>query len=65
MSSGSGIIIREDGYIVTNNHVVEGAAKVTVTTIGGDQFDAKIIGTDARTDLAVLKVEHDQAATLR
>lgn len=61
MSSGSGIIIREDGYIVTNNHVVEGAAKVTVTTIGGDQFDAKIIGTDARTDLAVLKVEHDQA----
>lgn len=61
MSSGSGIIIREDGYIVTNNHVVEGAAKVAVTTIGGDQFDASIVGTDERTDLAVLKVEPDQA----
>jgi serine protease Do len=61
MSSGSGIIIRQDGYIVTNNHVVEGAGKVTVNTIGGDQFDAKIIGTDARTDLAVLKIENDQA----
>ena len=60
MSSGSGIIIRQDGYIVTNNHVIEGAAKVTVTTIGGDQFDAKIIGTDSRTDIAVLKVENDQ-----
>lgn len=61
MSSGSGIIIRSDGYIVTNNHVVEGAAKVTVTTIGGDQFEAKIIGTDSRTDIAVLKVENEQA----
>lgn len=61
MSSGSGIIIRSDGYIVTNNHVVEGAAKVTVTTIGGDQFDAEIVGTDSRTDIAVLKVKNDQA----
>ncbi len=61
MSSGSGIIIRQDGYVVTNNHVVEGAAKVMVTTIGGDNFEAKIIGADSRTDLAVLKIENDQA----
>lgn len=60
-SSGSGIILREDGYIVTNNHVVEGAAKVTVNTIAGQSFEAKIIGTDARTDLAVLKVESKTA----
>ena len=61
MSSGSGIIIRQDGYVVTNNHVVEGAAKVMVTTIGGDNFEAEIVGADARTDLAVLKIENDQA----
>lgn len=61
LSSGSGIILREDGYIVTNNHVVEGASKVTVNTIAGQSFDAKIVGTDARTDLAVLKVESNTA----
>lgn len=59
MSSGSGIIIRGDGYIVTNNHVVEGASGIKVTTIAGQTFDAKLIGTDATTDLAVLKVESD------
>ena len=61
LSSGSGIILRQDGYIVTNNHVVEGASKVTVNTIAGQSFDANIIGTDARTDLAVLKVKSDTA----
>ncbi len=59
MSSGSGIIIRNDGYIVTNNHVIEGASTITVTTIAGQTFDAKLIGADSRTDLAVLKVEPD------
>jgi len=59
MSSGSGIIIRSDGYIVTNNHVIEGASSITVTTIAGQTFDAKVVGADARTDLAVLKVESD------
>lgn len=61
MSSGSGIIVRGDGYVVTNNHVIEGSKKISVTTIGGDQFDAKVVGSDARTDLAVLKIDHDQA----
>lgn len=57
MSSGSGIVITEDGYIATNNHVIEGAGKITVTTLAGQAFEAKVIGSDSRTDLAVLKVE--------
>ncbi|MGN1059930.1 MAG: S1C family serine protease, partial [Clostridia bacterium] len=59
MSSGSGIILRQDGYIVTNNHVIDGASEITVTTIAGQSFPAKVIGKDARTDLGVLKVEND------
>jgi len=54
--AGSGIIISPDGYIVTNNHVVEGAQKVTVTLSDGSAFEATIIGTDAQTDLAVVKI---------
>jgi len=54
--AGSGIIISPDGYIVTNNHVVEGASKVTVTLSDGHTFDATIVGTDAQTDLAVVKI---------
>ncbi len=61
LSSGSGIILRHDGYIVTNNHVVDGAAEVTVITIAGQSLPAKIVGADAQTDLAVLKVEADTA----
>ncbi len=57
MSSGSGIVITEDGYIATNNHVIEGASKITVTTLAGQAFEATVIGGDSRTDLAVLKVE--------
>lgn len=60
VSSGSGIILTADGYIVTNNHVVEGANELQVTTIGGQDFTAKLIGTDSQTDLAVIKVESDQ-----
>lgn len=59
MSTGSGIIIKSDGYIVTNNHVIEGAANITVTTIAGQVFEAKVVGADSRTDIAVLKVETD------
>jgi serine protease Do len=55
--AGSGIIISPDGYIVTNNHVVDGATKVTVTVSDGDTFEASIVGTDEQTDLAVLKIE--------
>jgi len=55
--AGSGIIISPDGYIVTNNHVVEGATKVTVTLSDGSTFAATIVGSDANTDLAVVKID--------
>jgi Do/DeqQ family serine protease len=54
--SGSGVIITDDGYIVTNNHVVEDADKVEVTLNDNQTYDAKIIGTDPSTDLALLKI---------
>ncbi|MCA3578173.1 MAG: trypsin-like peptidase domain-containing protein, partial [Bradyrhizobium sp.] len=54
---GSGFFISADGYAVTNNHVVDGADKVEVTTDDGKTFSAKVIGTDPRTDLALIKVE--------
>jgi S1-C subfamily serine protease len=55
--AGTGIIISPDGYIVTNNHVVEGAETVTVTLSDGSSFAATIVGTDAQTDLAVVKID--------
>lgn len=61
MSSGSGIIIRHDGYVVTNNHVIDGASEITVTTIAGQNFAAKVVGRDSRTDIAVLKADNDTA----
>lgn len=57
MGQGSGFFISPDGYAVTNNHVVEGADKVEVTTGDGTTYTAKVIGTDKRTDLALIKVE--------
>ncbi|RXH05186.1 Do family serine endopeptidase [Bradyrhizobium vignae] len=54
---GSGFFISADGYAVTNNHVVDGADKVEVTTDDGKTYTAKVIGTDQRTDLALIKVE--------
>jgi len=57
MGQGSGFFISSDGYAVTNNHVVEGADKVEVTTDAGKTYTAKVIGTDLRTDLALIKVE--------
>src|ERR1700688_3803444 len=54
---GSGFFISADGFAVTNNHVVDGADKVEVTTDDGKIYKAKVIGTDARTDLALIKVE--------
>jgi len=59
VAQGSGFFISEDGYVVTNNHVVEGGAVFTVVTDSGTELDAKLIGTDPRTDLAVLKVDPD------
>ena len=57
MGQGSGFFISADGYAVTNNHVVDGATKVEVTTDDGKTYSAKVIGTDARTDLALIKVD--------
>lgn len=54
---GSGFFISADGYAVTNNHVVDGADKVEVTTDEGKTYTAKVIGTDPRTDVALIKVE--------
>ncbi len=56
-SAGSGVIIDQQGYIVTNNHVVEGASKITVTLSDKREFPGKIIGTDPKSDLAVIKIE--------
>jgi serine protease Do len=57
MGQGSGFFISPDGYAVTNNHVVDGADKVEVTTETGKTYTAKVIGTDPRTDVALIKVE--------
>lgn len=63
-AGGSGVIISEDGYIVTNNHVVDGASKLKVKLNDGRSFDAKLIGKDSATDLALLKVEGKELPTL-
>lgn len=55
-SAGSGVILDSNGYIVTNNHVVDGATQITVTLSDRREFSAKIIGTDPKTDLAVVKI---------
>ncbi|MBE0581810.1 Do family serine endopeptidase [Devosia sp.] len=57
MAAGSGFVISADGYVVTNNHVVQDATKVTVVFDDGTEQVAEIVGTDERTDLAVLKIE--------
>ncbi|MDB5007903.1 MAG: serine protease [Mucilaginibacter sp.] len=60
MASGSGVIISPDGYIVTNNHVVDKAEKIEIVTNDHRNFKAKVIGTDPNTDLALIKIEaHD------
>jgi serine protease Do len=56
-SEGSGFIIRPDGYIITNNHVVDGADRIQVKLKDGQLLSAKVIGTDDRTDIAVIKVQ--------
>lgn len=58
VAQGSGFFISEDGYLVTNNHVVEGGDAYSVKLEDGAEFDAKLIGRDPRTDLAVLKVDN-------
>lgn len=55
--AGSGVIVTTDGYIITNNHVIDGASKITVTLKSGESHEAKIVGTDSQTDVALLKIE--------
>lgn len=57
IATGSGVIISEDGFIVTNNHVIEGASKILITLNDGRELDAKVIGMDPNTDLALVKIE--------
>lgn len=56
-SLGSGVVISSDGYIITNNHVVENASKIRVTFQGEKEYEAEIIGTDPRTDVALIKID--------
>ncbi|WP_346836838.1 DegQ family serine endoprotease [Microbulbifer sp. SAOS-129_SWC] len=64
-SLGSGFIISGDGYIVTNNHVVDGADQVTVTLTDRREFDAKVIGTDVSSDLALIKIDAEDLPHLK
>lgn len=63
-AGGSGVIISKDGYIVTNNHVIEGATTLRVKLSDGREFDATVIGTDPTTDVALLKIEAQDLPTI-
>ena len=63
--SGSGVIIRPDGYIVTNNHVVDGATKIEVTLNNNKTYPATVVGTDPATDVALIKIEEGGLPTLK
>ena len=63
VSQGSGFFISDDGYLVTNNHVVEGGETFTIVMDDGTELDARLIGADQRTDLAVLKVDDSRTFT--
>jgi serine protease Do len=63
--SGSGVILTEDGYIVTNNHVIEDAKEITITTFDRHELKAKLIGRDELTDLALLKIEPKQGVAFK
>ena len=57
---GSGFVISEDGFVVTNNHVIEGADEILIEFFDGKELKAEVVGTDPNTDIAVLKVVHDE-----
>ena len=63
--AGTGTVIRPDGYIVTNFHVIQGANDIQVTLASGNSYDADVVGYDIITDLAVLKIDDDDLATIR
>lgn len=60
VGSGSGVIISEDGYIVTNNHVIANASRLEVTLNNNKTFSAELIGTDSKTDIALIKIDSDE-----
>ncbi len=61
---GSGVIVSADGYIITNNHVIEGAEEIRVMLFDGDELDAEIVGTDPASDIAVLRVDSDELSAI-
>lgn len=60
LAQGSGFVISPDGYVVTNNHVIDGATKMQVSFDENNRFDAELVGTDSRTDVALLKIKSDK-----
>ncbi len=60
IGTGSGVIISADGYIITNNHVIDGAQSISITTNDNKTFEAELIGADEKTDIALLKIESDE-----
>jgi serine protease Do len=64
-SLGSGIVISSDGYILTNNHVVENASKIRVTFVGEKEYEAEIIGTDPPTDVALIKIDDENLPIIK
>ncbi len=65
MGSGSGFIISQDGYVLTNNHVVANTSRVTVVLTDKREFDARVVGRDPNTDVAVLKIEGTNLPTVQ
>lgn len=63
--TGSGVIYSDDGYIITNNHVVKDADKITVTLASGESLQAELVGTDATNDIAVIKIDSDGLPAIR
>lgn len=62
---GSGVIVSEDGYILTNNHVVEGAEEITVDLSTGESYDGEVVGRDPQTDVAVVKIDADNLQAIK
>jgi len=62
---GSGVIVSQDGYIITNNHVIKDADEITVLTIDNKEYTAEIVGTDAKTDVAVIKIDANNLPAIR
>lgn len=62
--AGSGVIIAAEGYVITNNHVISGASKITVRLTNGNEYEAKLVGSDASSDIAVIKITPNEELTV-